>query len=248
MTVFFPLIALLALGSPTPSAAPLPEGCHSELAERAGLGAQSLNVAGHRCYEAGQMAEAAALFRAAVEADEEHALAHYNLACTLALLRRAGEVCPHQAYLSTVLHHLERSVALDEGRRARMREDDDLREARTTVRYHRLDGADLSTAEGLARALPHLRFFSPPRGVYGNLQEIRLQPGGRIEGQRLAFDDEGIPTGHEPMEGSWKLEGTTVILDIGEGPHRYTLREDGALVDEQTGQVAWRDLPEECSA
>ena len=77
-----------------------------------GSSSSELNTLGYRCYKAGMLPEARHLFVLALRLDQNHALAHYNLACTLMLLRRAGLACEHDATLQVVMHHLERAVAI----------------------------------------------------------------------------------------------------------------------------------------
>ena len=251
MSVATTLLLLTGLAAPAfadpnePSV--VPDGCHPELATQDGYDAVQLNTAGFRCYNEKNYGAAHDLFKASVANDDAYALAHYNLACTLALLRRSNQICDYQAYLDDVLHHLERAVALDPRRRDRMRTDKDLTEARTTVRYHLLDGADIHTEAGLAKVLPQLRFFTPPMGVYGSLTTLQMQPAGQIGGQVLAFDDDGVPTGYEPTGGTWSLEGTTIVITLGD-THRYTLDDAGSLVDITDGTVVYVNLPDDCSA
>lgn len=55
--------------------------------------AVDLNAQGYRQYKAGRYAEALELFNQAIQKDPKLALAHYNLAATLGLLRGRGKTC-----------------------------------------------------------------------------------------------------------------------------------------------------------
>ncbi|MBN2799499.1 MAG: hypothetical protein JXX28_10165 [Deltaproteobacteria bacterium] len=220
-----------------------------ELAQE-GLSAQDLNAAGHRYYQAGDLYAATRLFQAAVALDEEHALAHYNLACTLAIARRIqGSACGViEAYQGVILHHLERAVALDEGRRARMVEDEDLAGLRGLIRFKVLAGADLRDTEATRGLLLGAHLVDEPQGAFGSLRHLQLDASGRYAirwtaGARAAND--GKLPGPEPS-GRWVVRGDKVELQ--EGPQRTELRllPTGALVTDD--KVVWTEDPAECDA
>ena len=244
MSILLSLILVVAAHA----ADPLPAGCHPQAAEAGTFDANQLNTAGYRCYKEKKYAEAASLFGAAAAADDDLALAHYNLACTLALLRREHKVCDNDAYLERILEHLERAIALDAGRRERMQSDSDLDELHTTVRYHQLVGIDTSTAEGLAKVLPHLRFYSPAEGVWGNMTQLQMLPKGSISARTLQFDDEMMPLGFATSTWTWSLEGTTIVVGDSKGTKsRYALTEEGSL-NPLEGGPGYHNLPDDCSA
>jgi hypothetical protein len=93
-------------------------------------GSRALNDAGYREYERGRYWEAAKLFSASIVFDAANILPHYNLACTLALLREEGQ----EVDLWEIEHELNICFSLDPapaGRPAdwilsRVREDSDL--------------------------------------------------------------------------------------------------------------------------
>src|SRR5688500_12236820 len=65
--------------------------------------AKGLNTQGFRLYKAGKYSQALELFEQARLADPAYALAHYNYAATLGVLRKQGKVCEHDAYRSTIV-------------------------------------------------------------------------------------------------------------------------------------------------
>ena len=97
----------------------------SPLLARAAPPGQSLNTQGFRLYQAGKYPEALEKFTAAAEADPGLALAHYNVAATLGVLRKRGQVCEYSAYRETILERLQRAIRLDSRRLARAKEDKD---------------------------------------------------------------------------------------------------------------------------
>lgn len=92
--------------SPTRPAGP-------EETKRSGSASDDLNTQGFRLYKQKKYVEAADLFKQALAADPRHALAHYNLACTLALISKTDEACKLGARRSVILEHLARAVELD---------------------------------------------------------------------------------------------------------------------------------------
>lgn len=220
-----------------------PQGCHPEAAD--GRTSSEINTLGYRCYKAGDLPAAAQLFGAAVEVDDTHALAHYNLACTLALLRARGEVCERGAYEETILEHLERAVALDEGRRARMKEDSDLDGIRSTVRYRVLAGADLTDEAQLRQALESTIFYGPAMGVYGSTTKLALRAGGEAALMRLDVDAEGGPAWGE-TGGRWTVRAGKLDVEIDQESWTFEVTPQGELKNRDG--VQYRNSPDECGA
>ena len=105
------------------------------------LSAKELNTKGFRLYKREKYAEACRFFRDAIKMDDGYALAHYNLACTLALrykLDPCGDAFENGITFSKVLDHLGKSVYLDKGRKKKMQNDADLDPIRRTPRYNML--------------------------------------------------------------------------------------------------------------
>src|SRR5438045_1548794 len=91
-----------------------------------------LNTEAFRLYQAGNFTDALTKFRQAFEADDSNALAHYNYAATLGVFRKQNKVCEANAYKGDILDHLEKALALDKGRKARVQKDADFDEIRDT--------------------------------------------------------------------------------------------------------------------
>ena len=75
--------------------------------------ARALNTEGFRLYQAGKYPEALEKFEAAAQADPKLALAHYNVAATLGVLRKQGQICPYSAHRQTILERLNTAIRLD---------------------------------------------------------------------------------------------------------------------------------------
>lgn len=124
--------------------------------------AKVLNTKGYRLHKQKEYAQAARKFRSAIDANPRYAVAHYNLACTLALLRRQGEPCEHGADIHTIIGHLGKAIALDPKRRRRMQQDPDLSEIRDTLEYHLLwAGPSVDTETGRRRLLCRFVWTGP---------------------------------------------------------------------------------------
>ncbi|MCB9678172.1 MAG: hypothetical protein H6737_23930 [Alphaproteobacteria bacterium] len=209
--------------------------------------AQQLNVAAHNCYEQGLLDYAATILRKAVEVDPDHVLAQYNLACVLARLRAAGEVCENEAYVSSVLEHLANSIRLDPKRRERARVDADLDSVRHTVVFQTLIGTDLSTVEALTAVLPGFELYGPRPGVYPPAVEVSLKKGGVAEWRLrdVLGDDPKVRV----EAGSWKVVGPMEVELTGpSGSTRYEVDAQGTFTSSGGTGSTLSDRPDECSA
>ncbi len=204
------------------------------------------NTQGYRAYKQGDLVAALAAFRQAVELDDRYALAHYNLACTLALLRRQGKVCEHDAYEDAVLDHLARAVQLDPGRAERMRTDSDLDDVRDTMRYRLLDGGDMQSEAGLKALMSGLELFGPAQGAYGATSRIVLQPDGVVDIYRRTWDADGSIGEWAEGKGRWSPHGTKLHITLDGDIQEVQPTEEGTLVVGDT--ALWYDHPHECSA
>lgn len=96
-----------------------------------------------KLYQAKRYPEAIEQFKAAIAAETGQpstkdevaqtralALAHFNLACAMALARKAGKTCEVGAYLGVVWEHVLESIRLDPSRLEKAVSDPDLKELR----------------------------------------------------------------------------------------------------------------------
>lgn len=204
-----------------------------------------LNTLGYRAYQSGDLTEAARLFREAVEADDDNALAHYNLACTLALLRRSEPACEHDATQLTILNHLARAVELDEGRRTRMRQDADLDDLRNLLRFRILDQGMPSSEAATRSLLAGVTLWAPAVGVYGSTGTLVLQADGSVAVTRRTLEGDAVVDRAEP-DGRWSIEGSTVVLELGDDRQELSLDPTGVLTAGDTR--LWSGHSPECSA
>lgn len=211
--------------------------------------AAPLNTEGYRLYRAGQYEAALEQFRAAVKADERHALSHYNLAATLALLRGQGKVCEVEAYQGRILSALERAVQLDRRRLARAKVDPDFTSIHDTLGYQRLLGRSPRSLRDVRPLLVAVTWLGPAPGAFGNLYTLDLTDDGGFAWSQKVLD----PDFHvEVTKGRWTVSGRQVTLRFekpvdGRSEVVGELKAGGQLTFPAAG---WEltDQPSECDA
>lgn len=208
--------------------------------------ARELNTEGFRLYQQGKLPEALERFQAAARADPRHALAAYNVAATLGVLRKQGRVCEFEAYRPTIVEWLTRAVRLDPKRLARARVDPDLDPIRDTLGWQRLLGRTPQRVAHVPELLRRVRWYGPGVGVYGTMRALRFEDGGRVVLWRKVPDAEGLPR-EEEVVGTWRVRGREVELRLPGGPPlQGTLTPRGLLQVEALG--TFTDSPSECEA
>jgi tetratricopeptide (TPR) repeat protein len=226
------LLLLLALVLATPSSA---------------QSARSLNTEGFRLYQAGKYPEALEKFQAAAQADPKLALAHYNVAATLGVLRKQGQVCQYEAYRETILERLKTSVRLDPRRLTRAKEDADLDPIRDTVGWQRLLGRSPERLADVPEILRRVTWFSPGEGVYGSTRKLTFPDGRRVVLWRRVVEDSANPTRTEEVSGTYTLKGRTLTLSFpGKKPLSGKMTPRGVLELDELGRFL--DSPSECEA
>jgi len=235
-----PLLLLLALSLSLPAFA------QSVPSTPSTPSAKELNTTGFRLYQAGKYAEALEKFRAAVQADPKHALAQYNVAATLGVLRKQGQICEYDAYQSTILQYLTAAVKLDPRRLKRAKEDADLDPIRDTVGWQRLLGRSPTRAADVPVLLRKVSWYGPGVGVYGTLVTLRFEDGGKVSLGKKVPQEEGLPK-TETITGTYTVKGRTVQVKLpGQKPDTGSLNAQGVLTFKELG--AFYDFPSECEA
>lgn len=214
--------------------------------------ARDLNTEGYRLYVAGKFPEALDYFRAAVAADPDYALARYNLACTLGVLRKQGPgaVCTYDAYKSAILDQLEAAVRLDPQTRAKAETDPDLDPVRDTVRYLRLFGYFPANREDVGTFLTAVSWFGPSAGAFGPAAALDFRTDGTIA--LTLLDTTGGDVKHTELSGTYALSAgrITIILErpVG-GVSRFEgMMLPGGSLDVPGLPGPFSDDPHECEA
>ena len=215
-----------------------------------------LNTLGYRCYKAGMLPEARHLFVLALRLDQNHALAHYNLACTLMLLRRAGLVCEHDATLRVVMHHLERAVAINPKRKKRMAEDADLDGLRDNLRYRMLAGVHMGDQRSVRTALKGVTVYGPGVGAFGTLRTLTFEgdgdgrPSSSVILATRTVDDDGLSE-PELRKGTWDAQPGRLIIKLPRGIKGggvLTVTPQGDIITSKGKVPRWYAGPSECDA
>jgi tetratricopeptide (TPR) repeat protein len=209
--------------------------------------AKELNAEGFRLYQAGKFPEALEKFQAASQADPKYALAWYNSAATLGVLRKQDRVCEFEAYRETIVQQLGTAVKLDPRRLTRAKEDKDFEPIRDTLGWQRLLGRSPQRVADVPTLLRQVSWFGPGVGVYGTTQKLRFQEGGRVVLWRKTVDDAGTPR-EEELPGTYTVKGRAVELRFPgmKQPLKGTLTATGAL--KVNGLETFTDSPSECEA
>jgi tetratricopeptide (TPR) repeat protein len=209
--------------------------------------ARALNTEGFRLYQAGKYPEALEKFEAAAQADPKLALAHYNVAATLGVLRKQGQTCQYEAYRETILGRLTLAVQLDPRRLARAKEDADLDPIRDTVGWQQLLGRSPEKQADVPEILRRVSWFSPGEGVYGSTRRLTFPQGKRVVLWRRVIEDEEHPGRSEEVTGTYSVKGRTITLTFpGKKPLRGKMTTRGVLEFEELG--TFLDSPSECEA
>jgi hypothetical protein len=216
-----------------------------------GSASKDLNVQGLRLYKQKRYLEAVQLFEQAIAAEPRHALAHYNLACTLALLRKSGQGCKQGARRSVILGHLARAVEIDGTRRDRMKVDADLEDVRASFAYQVLTGLSPTKSSDVKAILQRIVWVGPDAGVYGPASYLRFNADGICELRILDAVEEKV--NWKVFKGSYGVQDNRVELTLEKAfaarkTHRGTLQADGRLTFESMPDNApFTDGPPECA-
>jgi tetratricopeptide (TPR) repeat protein len=239
-------LLLLTLSLALPAAAQNPSAAQLAPPKPAPPTAKALNSGGFELYKAGKYAEALEKFQAAVQADPKHALARYNVAATLGVLRKQGQICQHSAHRETILEQLKASVKLDPKRLQRAKEDADLDPIRDTVGWQQLLGRSPARAADVPELLRKVSWFGPGVGVYGTLVTIKFEDGNKVTVTKKVPQEEGAPK-TETITGTYSVKGRNVEVKLtGQPPDTGSLDTKGVLKLKSLG--TFYDSPSECEA
>jgi tetratricopeptide (TPR) repeat protein len=192
---------------------------------------RALNTEGFRQYKAGAYEEAVETFRKAVAESPENALAHYNLASTIAVLSRK-DPCSHMP--GEALDELEKAVQLDAGRRERMKVDPDLEPLRRLFGYFKLLGLSTTATADVQQLLVGVgTWYGPAPGIYGPIYQVEFNPGGKLTLSTMQLGGDGTPA-RRSISGRYEVSGSAVQLQLdrpyqGKRKLEGTLSEEGAI-------------------
>lgn len=218
-----------------------------------------LNNKGMDYYDQKDYSAACERFIEALEIDGSNYMAHYNLACTMCLLRKTWSPCgfypesevEFDIYMDTILYHLDRAAQLNEKRRTRMLEDPDLEIARTTLRFHQIAERSLTNDEDAKLIIPQVNWrlnkdtevpgsWNLPSGTIGFTEDGRFT----IE----LYEEEKFG------KGRYKIEDGKIVFLFESGDfdvERFTgeITKNNIIIDElcENDLIIWSST-EECTA
>jgi tetratricopeptide (TPR) repeat protein len=206
--------------------------------------APALNARGFELYQQKDYAAALVKFREATKANPKHALSHYNLACTLALLRTAGKVFEFDASKSTITELLLKSIALDERRRARARSDADLESIRDTFAYQIILKRSPQRAIDVKPILVAVGWHGPPQGAYGPNPNLDFFEDGTVILNELVLADDKVTS--QKSQGTFSVQRGSITVTLKGVIYSATLSLKGEL--RITGLGVFSDNAAECDA
>ena len=221
--------------------------------------ANDLNIYGMRCYKENKLEEASQLFRRAVTLDENHVLAHYNLACVLARLLDTVGPCEMNDEWFHLFSFLQRSITLDQKRSERARKDTDFDGIRYMLPLRLSIEGQPTTSVEMASLFDGVTLWGETPGV-ATLAEIRFVRSnstaltGTVEGWMLDGEHKRIK-----VTGTWRAVETKIIVDwsptkTGEiGEYLQSIKGWTEVIsldkmNQYGGQGGWYSTPDWCSA
>ena len=221
-----------------------------------GSTASDLTSLGKFCREADRNEDARHLYLLALTLDANHALAHYNLAIALMRLHESDLACEYDATISSVMHHLERAVAIDARQRAEMEQEPALASLKDNLRFRMLLGVRMGDPASMRQTLSGTTVYGPGMGAFGSLRSLTFEGTGdggarsrvRVQVRTVGDDGPGEPT---ERLGYWEAQHgrLTIKLPKGlEGSGTMTITPQGDLVNSAGTTTIWYTAPSECDA
>ena len=199
-------------------------------------------------YEQGRLLDACEVFLQSVQADESNFLAHYNLACSMTLLRKAYDPSSFQAdtgrsfsiTLETILEHLAKAVTLDNSRQTRMVEDSDLDALDSVLLFHRIAGRSLTNPWTARELLPRIHWSLWISGGSETASIADIPPDGTIHFYSSGGFDLQLWNGRRRGSGVYKVEQDRLLLRFEKGGFGTVetagkILENGVLFDKFDG-------------
>ncbi len=183
------------------------------------------NAAGMKLYQAKRFPEAIERFKAAIGNATDQpstkeqvaqsralALAHFNLACAMALARKAGKTCEVDAYLPSIWEHVLEAIRLDPNRLEKALTDQDLKELRGTLQFQSLLGLSAARESDLPKLLPLVTWYGAGEGAFGSTRSMTFSAKGDVSLTLRLPNADGLPLDIRTFKGTWTLKGRAMKL------------------------------------
>jgi len=213
--------------------------------------AREHNSRGFGLYKSRDYGQALECFRQSFEADPAYHLAHYNFACTAALLL-AQDRCAHIELLDEIFQHLDLTAALKPEYRLKMRQDADLEAVRGYVRFHLASGHSPEDEEGLRHILTSVRWYGPREEMFPASPVLELDSDGTCRVGHFTIAGEADPD-YMWTSGHFGLHSRRLTLEMeqdagdGGGPAISGEYERGQLIFDDGQLPTLTDSDQPCS-
>ena len=214
--------------------------------------ARALNANGYQLYKQKKYGEALDFFKKSVEADITYGQAHYNLACTLGVLRKLRIFCEYDAYRSDIIRHLELTLKYMPSKKGKMLTDSDLTPVHDTFGWQVIKGLSPSNSGHLVTILANVTWYGPAPGAYGPMSGIEFKPDGSFRYWRLNIDTDKPRKDY--FSGKYSVSDGNIRLTFGNPPdgasgkREYKGKISQAGVLQFEGIEPFTDDPDDCSA
>jgi tetratricopeptide (TPR) repeat protein len=216
--------------------------------------ATDLNSKGYHAYQAGQFSKALELFKQSVAADPTYGQAHYNLACTMGVLRQKEGACgEHEVYLEDIIHSLHETLKYLPSKRDKMLTDPDLVPVHDTFAWQKIRGLSVATTEDVKKILIAVSWFGPAPGAFGPMGGFNFHENGTFSYWYLDFANNDVV--RKQVTGEYEVSGNRVkftfdIMQEKSGSFQGTMTENGSLIleGEEAPEGPYSDDRSDCSA
>jgi tetratricopeptide (TPR) repeat protein len=216
--------------------------------------ASALNTKGYHAYKAGEFSKALGLFKRSVKADPTYGQAHYNLACTMGVLRKKEGACgEHEIYLEEIISSLHKTLEYLPSKRSKMLTDKDLTPVHDTFAWQKIRGLTVATTEEVQQILVAVSWFGPAPGAFGPIGGFDFYENGTFNYWYLDFTNDDVT--RKQVTGEYEVSGNRVkfnfdIMQEKSGSFQGSLTENGSLIleGEDAPEGPYSDDRSDCSA
>ena len=149
-------------------------------------------------------------YRQALDANPQHAWAHYQLASTLSVLRGTGKTCDHQALKRTIVQHLFKACQLNPKLNRRVRKDKTLKTIHDTIGWQRLMGRTINEPKHIDRILQAVSWYGPAQKGTTPTSGISFKAKGKMVLWTRSADGQA----KTQLAGHYRVQRTRVIVTL----------------------------------
>ena len=137
-------------------------------------------------------------------------------------LHESDLACEYDATISSVMHHLERAVAIDARQRAEMEQEPALASLKDNLRFRMLLGVRMGDPASMRQTLSGTTVYGPGMGAFGSLRSLTFEGTGdggarsrvRVQVRTVGDDGPGEPT---ERLGYWEAQHGRLTIKLPKG-------------------------------